>query len=472
MIDGMPSSWLPSSSVFRLRSKAFAPHLMSSTSSSDLSYRQVLFLAIPIILANLTQPLMSAVDTAVAGHLPGAQHLAGVALGSLLFNLIFWAFGFLRMGTTGVVAQYFGAGKTESVLLTISRGVLMAGGLGLMILLLQQPLIHGGLTLLGASAEAAEQAHLYAQGRVWSAPFALINYVILGWLLGCQRVRVALAIQILINLVNLVAVLSFVHGLGWGVSGIGRATAVADISGTAVGAWLIWRSYRTQIDRTQWAELIETAAMRRLIQINSHIFIRTACLLATMAWFTHLGARQGDALLAANAILLNFLSFTSYGLDGFAHAAETLTGSAVGRRDTKRLTRVIRVCMAWGLLGSLLYALVYAVAGTQLIDLLTDQPDIRTLAKQYLAWAILAPLISMPAYLYDGVFMGATRTRPLMLVMLGCSLAFLALSLALLPWLGNHGLWLSFLIFNALRGVSLALSLRPAVTAPLNSARS
>lgn len=435
-----------------------------------MQYRQVLFLAIPIILANLTQPLMSAVDTAVAGHLPGAQHLAGVALGSLLFNFLFWGFGFLRLGTTGVVAQYFGAGRQDAVLLTVGRGILIATTLGLVILLLQKPLIAGGLSLLGASREAGEQAQLYAAGRVWAAPFALINYVILGWLLGCQRVRIALAIQILINVVNLTAVLSFVYGLGWGVSGIGRATALADFSGTAVGVWLLWRSHRTGLRTLRWAALSETAALRRLVQINSHIFIRTACLLATTAWFTHLGARQGDALLAANAILLNFLSFTSYGLDGFAHAAETLTGAAIGQRNVARLKRVVRICLAWGLLGALLYALVYAMAGSALIDLLTDQADIAGLANTYLLWAMLAPLISMPAYLYDGIFMGATRTRPLMLTMLACSLSFLGLSLLLLPLLGNHGLWLSFLIFNALRGLCLGLSLRPAVYAPIMTA--
>lgn len=432
-----------------------------------MSYRQVLLLAVPIILANLTQPLMSAVDTAVAGHLPGAEHLAGVALGSLLFNLIFWGFGFLRMGTTGVVAQYFGAGQTDALVLTVGRGVLMAVALGLGILLLQQPLIHAGLSLLGASEQAGEQARLYAFGRVWAAPFALINYVILGWLLGCQRVRLALAIQILINVVNLTAVLTFVYGLDWGVSGIGRATAVADFSGTAVGVWLLWRSYGRQVAKLPWSQLMEAAAMRRMVQINSHIFIRTACLLATMAWFTHLGARQGDALLAANAILLNFLSFTSYGLDGFAHAAETLTGSAVGQRNAKRLSRVIRVCMVWGLVGALLYAAVYALVGEHLIALLTDLPAIRELAAQYLPWAVLAPLVSMPAYLYDGIFMGATRTRPLMLIMLGCSLCFLALSLLFLPVMGNHGLWMSFLVFNALRGLSLAMCVRPAIQAPL-----
>lgn len=436
---------------------------MVPSSSQPLSYRRVLFLAIPIILANLTQPLISAVDTAVAGHLPGAQHLAGVALGALLFNLLFWAFGFLRMGTTGVVAQYFGAGDAVSVLLTVGRGALIGLVIGLALLLLQQPLISAGLALLGASQEAAEQARLYAQGRIWSAPFTLLNYVILGWLLGCQRVRMALAVQILINLVNIAAVLGFVHGLGWGVSGIGRATALADFSGAAAGAWLLWRSHRAQITALRWREIVEPAALRRLIQINGHIFVRTACLLATMAWFTHLGARQGDALLAANAILLNFLSFTAYGLDGFAHAAETLSGAALGQRHAGRLTRVIRICLVWGLVGSLSYMLVYSLAGMSLIRLLTDQADIAQLADRYLIWAILAPLVSMPAYLFDGVFMGTTRTRPLMHIMLACSAIFLALSLTLVPLLGNHGLWLSFLVFNGLRGAGLALMLKPAV---------
>ncbi len=438
-------------------------------SAQSVTYRRVLYLAIPIILASLTQPLMSAVDTAIAGHLPGPHYLAGVAVGSLLFSLIFWAFGFLRMGTTGVVAQQFGAGQSTAVLLTVCRGLLIAVVLGLLIVLAQVPLIQGGLALLGASHAAGEQAQLYAYGRVWSAPVVLINYVILGWLLGCQRVKAALLIQLLINIVNFLAVMGFVYVLDWGVLGIGAATAVADLSGASVGAWLLWRTYRFQIAHLQCSSVFEPLALRRQIQINSHIFIRTACLLATMSWFTHLGAKQGDVLLATNAILLNFLSFTSYGLDGFAHAAETLSGSAVGQRKPKQLTRVIRVCLVWGLVGSLLYTIVYGVFGGQLVRLLTDQVLIAQTADQYLIWLVFAPLISMPAYLYDGVFMGATRTHPLMLIMLGCSLSFLLLSWGLLPVWGNHGLWLSFLLFNAARGIGLALALKPMIMRPMES---
>lgn len=445
---------------------------MTTASPPALSYRQVLFLAIPIILANLTLPLMSAVDTAVAGRLPGAEHLAGVALGSVFFNLLFWVFGFLRMGTTGVVAQYFGAGQSESVLLTVGRAVLIASVLGVSILVLHRPLIAGGLTLLGATHDAAEQARSYAFGRVWSAPFTLVNYVILGWLLGCQRVRVALAIQIFINVVNVVVVFTFVYGFEWGVHGIGRATALADISGACVGLTLIWHTYRERIHNVRWAAVFEPYALRRLIQVNGHLFVRTACLLGSMAWFTHLGAQQGDALLAANAILLNFLSFASYGLDGFAHAAETLSGAAIGKRDPARLSRVIKICYVWGLVSALLYMAVYAVLGEHLIRVLTDQLEIARVADRYLIWAVLAPVLSLPAYLYDGVFMGATQTRPLMWIMIACSLVFFALSLNLLSQFGNHGLWISFLTFNLLRGIGLALALKPVVFRSLSEVTS
>lgn len=435
--------------------------------TQQVSYRSVLYLAVPIILAGLTQPLMSAVDTAIAGHLPGPQFLAGVAVGSLLFNLIFWAFGFLRMGTTGVVAQYFGAGQAMPALLTVCRGILIALLLGCFILIAQVPLIQAGLALLGASAEAAEQARLYAYGRVWSAPLVLINYVILGWLLGCQRVKAALLIQLLINLVNFLAVMALVYGWDWGVRGIGAATAIADLSGASVGAILLWRQYQQQIRQIQWSAVFETTELCRQIQINSHIFIRTACLLATMSWFTHLGAQQGDVLLATNAILLNFLSFTSYGLDGFAHAAETLSGAAVGQKKSRQLQRVVRICLVWGLLGASLYTLVYGLFGGNLVRLLTDQMQIATSADQYLLWLVLAPLVSMPAYLYDGVFMGATRTYALMLIMLGCAVSFFCLSWFMLPWLGNHGLWIAFLLFNAARGLGLAIAFKPIVLRPI-----
>ncbi len=415
-------------------------------------------MALPIVLANLTQPLMSAVDTAVAGHLPGPQYLAGVALGGLLFSFLFWGFGFLRMGTTGLVAQAWGKGDEQALAASVVRAVSLALAIGLALLVLQRPLITLVLGLLGGSAEATRQAMAYCSGRIWAAPLALVNYVVLGWLLGCQRVRLALALQILINVVNLGAVLLFVHGFGLGVAGIGAATAVADGAGTLAGGILLWRSHRAAWPQLRLAVLRDAAAMRRLVGINFHIFVRTACLLASMGWFAHLGATQGDMVLAANALLLNFLTFMAFGLDGFAHTAEALVGSAVGAGDRPGLRRAVRLCMGWAFGGALAYALVYLAVGPWIVNLLTDQAALRETAERFLPWLALAPIASVAAYLYDGIFIGATQTRVLMRAMLVCGLAFLALSLGLLPLLGNHGLWLSFLAFNALRGVTLHLA--------------
>lgn len=420
-------------------------------------------MALPIVLANLTQPLMSAVDTAVAGHLPGPEYLAGVALGGLLFSFLFWGFGFLRMGTTGLVAQAWGKRDEHALAASVGRALLLAAAIGAVLLILQRPLIAMGLALLGGSADATRQAAAYCAGRIWAAPLALANYAILGWLLGCQRVRMALALQILINAVNLATVLAFVHGLDMGVAGIGAATAVADGAGTLAGLFLLWRAHRQAWMRLRLAQLCNGAALRRLVSINFHIFVRTACLVGSMGWFAHLGAAQGDAVLAANALLLNFLTFMAFGLDGFAHAAETLVGAAVGAGNGPALRRAVRLCMGWACAGAVAYALVYLSIGGAIVDLLTDQAALRETARRFLPWMALAPIASVCAYLYDGVFIGATRTRPLMLSMMACGAAFLAMSLGLLPVLGNHGLWLSFLAFNALRGLTLYLAAPRAV---------
>ncbi|MBX6318400.1 MAG: MATE family efflux transporter [Pigmentiphaga sp.] len=426
--------------------------------SPPLTHRRILAMALPIVLANLTQPLMSAVDTGVAGHLPGPEYLAGVALGGLLFSFLFWGFGFLRMGTTGLVAQAWGKGDEPALAATVVRAMILAAAIGLLLLALQGPLIALGLELLGGSAEVTRQATAYCRGRIWAAPLALANYVILGWLLGCQRVRIALGLQILINLVNLAAVLLFVHVFDWGVTGIGAATAAADGVGTLAGGFLLWRSHRSAWPALRLAALLDASAMRRLVGINIHIFIRTACLLASMGWFAHLGAMQGDTVLAANALLLNFLTFMAFGLDGFAHAAEALVGSAVGAGDAPGLRRAVRLCMGWAAAGALGYAAAYAAAGPAIVAMLTDQPVLRETAAHFLPWMVLAPIASVWAYLYDGMFIGATQTRTLMYSMLLCGAAFLGLSLGLLPKFGNHGLWLSFLTFNALRGLTLHLA--------------
>lgn len=419
-------------------------------------HRRVLGLAFPIVLANLTQPILGAVDTAVAGHLANASYLGGVALGGLFFNFVFWGFGFLRMGTTGLVAQAFGAGDGVGVRSNVVRALLLAFAIGTAVLAVQIPLIEYAIRVLGGSAAVEQHARAYCHARIWAAPFALANYVVLGWLLGTQRVRLALITQVLINTVNIAAVLLYVYRFDWGVAGIGAATATADALGFAFGAWLLWRMRPHGLPALSRGELVDGVALKRLIAINRDIFVRTLCLLSSYAWFTHLGARQGDATLAANALLLNFQTFMSYGLDGFAHAAEALVGAALGAHDRHAFRRAVQVTLLWSALGALAFSLVYWMAGGWVIAQLTDQPAVRESAKTYLGWAALSPVVSVWGFLLDGVFIGATRTRELMTSMVVSLAVFVAASWALAGPGGNHGLWAALLVFMGARGIALA----------------
>ncbi|GAB2911634.1 MATE family efflux transporter [Paraburkholderia jirisanensis] len=419
-------------------------------------HRRVLTLAFPIVLANLTQPILGAVDTAVAGHLQSAAYLGGVAIGGLVFSFVYWGFGFLRMGTTGLVAQAFGAHDAAGVRINVARAMLLAVAIGAVVLAIQAPLIEYGIRLLGGSAEVQQHARVYCHARIWAAPFALANYVVLGWLLGTQRVRAALASQVFVNAVNIIAVLLYVYGFGWGVAGIGAATATADALGFGFGAWLLWYLRPRGLPPLERRTLFDAKALKRLIAINRDIFVRTLCLLTSFAWFAHLGARHGDATLAANALLLNFQTFMAYGLDGFAHAAEALVGAAIGARDRHAFWQAVKVTMLWSALGALGFSLVYRGAGAWIIGRLTDQPSVRLAAETYLGWAALSPVVSVWSFLLDGVFIGATRTRELMISMAVSLAIFVAASATLGPVGGNHGLWAALLIFMAARGVTLA----------------
>ncbi|WP_429347726.1 MATE family efflux transporter [Paraburkholderia sp. Clong3] len=419
-------------------------------------HRRVLALALPIVLANLTQPILGAVDTAVAGHLDSASYLGGVALGGLFFNFVFWGFGFLRMGTTGLVAQAHGAGRSDELRNTVVRALLMAAAIGALVLLVQQPLIDYALRAIGGSDAVQRHAQVYCHARIWAAPLALGNYVILGWLLGTQQVRLALLSQVFINSVNIAAVLLYVYAFHWGVAGIGAATATADALGFVLGLALLWHGRPRGLPALNRAALFDAAALKRLVVLNRDIFVRTLCLLSSFGWFAHLGARQGDATLAANALLLNFQTFMAYGLDGFAHAAEALVGAAIGARDRHAFAQAVKVTALWSALGALGFSCVYWGAGAWIIERLTDQAAVRAAAETYLPWAALSPVISVWGFLLDGVFIGATRTRELMMSMTVSLAVFVAASSALLAWHGNHGLWIALLIFMATRGATLA----------------
>lgn len=426
-----------------------APH---STAAMDWN-RRVVTLALPIILANLALPILAMVDTTVAGHLNGPQHLGGVALGGILFSFLFWSFGFLRMATTGLAAQAYGANDHVELRKHLLRALLIATLSGVVIVCLQRPIISAGITLMGGSGAVQHSAADYAYARIWSSPASLGNFVVLGYLLGSQRVTLALVLQIGMNILNLAATLFLAIGLDWGVAGIGAGTAVAEWA-TFLTALLFVKPFKGMNPAILGA-ILDRAAFVRLFGVNIDIFLRSFFLLVSFGWFTRAGAAEGDVVLAANAVLMNLHSFMAYGLDGFAHATETLVGSAIGSKDRTALRGVIRAAGIWSLAVALLFSLSYWLAGDAIVGLLTDQQAIRETAARFLPYVVILPIASFAGFLLDGVFIGALRTRELRNSMFLSTVVFLAVACLLQASLGNHGLWIAMIAFMLFRAGAL-----------------
>ena len=374
----------------------------------------VFALALPMVFSNVTTPLLGLVDTWVIGHLGQAWFLGGVSVGATLINLLFWLLGFLRMSTTGLTAQANGAASAEGQLDTLARALGLAIGLGLALLLLVLPFLPAIIGLSGGSPEVQVYAGDYVSVRIWSAPAALCNLVIMGWLLGMQDARSPMLLLILSNLVNMVLDAWFVLGLGWQVRGVAAASLLADYSSLGVGLWLVSRRLRqlsAEVWQGAWSRWWQWPAVRRLLGLNRDIFIRSLCLQLCFAFMTLQGARLGDVAVAANAVLLNFLMLISYGLDGFAYAVEAMVGRAIGRRDRQGLREAIVLNLGWALLIALAFALGFALGGRQLIAHITDLPAVIAEANRQLPWLIVMPLLAVWCFLLDGVFIGATRAR-------------------------------------------------------------
>ncbi|PRY66872.1 MATE family multidrug resistance protein [Vreelandella songnenensis] len=411
-------------------------------------------IAWPIILSNITVPLLGLVDTAVVGHLPDARYLAAVTLGATLFSFLYWGFGFLRMGTTGLVAQALGRESDSDVQNLLGQSLIIAGVIGILLIIFSTPLISLGLWLLDGSDIATPLAREYAEIRLWSAPAVLANYAILGWFLGQQNSRVTLMILLLTNTINIILDVWFVIGLGMTSDGVAWASVIADYSALGFGGYLVLRQLKRLSGHFSRARLLALSAYGALFSINAHLFVRTLGLLFVMAFFTAQGARQGDTVLAANAVLLQFILLTSYALDGFAHAAEALVGRAYGRRNWQELATIVRRAALFSLWTAGGAALLFALGGNQLVALLTGLDEVRTTAASYLPWMVAMPLIAVWSYLFDGVFIGATAVREMR------NSIFIAMAVYLPAWwltqgLGNHGLWLAFTLFIAVRSAVL-----------------
>ena len=423
---------------------------------TPITHRRVLNIAVPIVLSNITVPLLGAVDTGVVGQLGEAAPIGAVGLGAVILSAIYWVFGFLRMGTTGLTSQANGARDHEEVAALLMRSFLIAGAGGLAVILLQVPLFWAALRMAPASPEVEGMVTTYLSIRVWSAPAMIALYGVNGWLIALERTRSVLIIQVVMNGMNILLDLWFVLGLGWGVEGVAIATLISELTGLAVGLWLCRNALKGQV---WWnpSRIFDRVRLIHMAAVNGDILVRSLMLQAIFVSFLFIGADFGDVTLAANQVLTQFLQITAYGLDGFAFAAETLVGTALGASNRGALRRGAVLASVWGLASCMALALFFWVQGGWLIDVLTTAPDVRIEARVYLIYMVASPILGILPWMLDGIFIGATRTKD-MRNMMAVSLAiYVAALMLLVPSFGNHGLWGAMLISFVARGVTLAV---------------
>lgn len=430
---------------------------MSNSSKSSPSHREVWALAGPIIISNLSIPLVGAVDTAVVGHLPGPEAIGAVALGALIFSFLFWGFGFLKMGTTGFIAQAYGANDQQTLLDTLSRVILLALALGFLSILVSYPLIEFALYLLNSTEEIESLTARYAVIRIWSAPATLCTYVFTGVFIGMHNTRRVLVILLVLNLSNILLDLVFVVGFKMGVAGVAWATLIAEYLAALCGFIMLSDPIKKALERFSWQTILERKALIRLMSANSDIFIRTLCLVFSLSYFTALSAGMGEVVLAANAVLLHLQNIMAYAIDGFAHAAEALTGSAYGARNRNTYIRSVKITSLWAFIFSVLISTIYLFFGETILSLFTNIDEVLSTAKTYLPWMIIAPILSIWSFQLDGIFIGASYTKEMRNAMLISMLIYLALLQWLVPQWGNHGLFLGLSLFMLIRAFTLGL---------------
>ncbi len=421
-----------------------------------LTHARLLKIALPIVLSNATVPILGAVDTGVVGQMGQAAPIGAVGVGAIILTGVYWIFGFLRMGTTGFAAQAHGAGQAGEVSALLTRALMLGLAAGAAIIALQSLIFAGAFALSPASREVEGMARDYMRIRVWSAPALISLYGVTGWLIALERTRAVLVIQLVMNGLNIGLDLWFVLGLGWGVQGVATATFIAEWSGLGVGLWLCRNAFANPAWR-DWPRIFNRARLVLMVRVNSDILFRSMLLQAIFISFLFVGADFGDVTLAANQVLLQFLTITAYALDGFAFGAETLVGQALGARNRAALRRGAILSSGWGMAIGLGLGLVFWVFGGAIIDLMTTAPEVRLVAREFLPFMVLAPLLGGPSWMLDGIFIGATRSRDMRNMMALSFAVYVLAVLGLVGPFGNQGLWLAFLISFVARGVTLGL---------------
>ena len=415
--------------------------------------RQILRLAIPSIVSNITVPLLGLVDMAIVGHLGSASYIGAIAVGTMMFNIIYWVFGFLRMGTGGLAAQAYGERNLKGLMQLLTRSITIALGLALALILLQYPIEWFTFRLVESSNEVTALATVYFRICIWGAPAILSLYCFTGWFIGMQNTRIPMIIAITQNIINIIGSLLLVYVFDLGIAGLASATLIAQYSGVfmAIGFWLIYYS-RLKV-HFNFRKSFESKAMRIFFSVNSDIFLRTLCLVSVTTFFTTTGAKQGDLVLAVNALLMQLFTLYSYFMDGFAYAGEALTGRFVGAGNRVALLRMIRQLFVWGISLAVFFTLLYLLGGKDFLRLLTNNKDVISTSANYFYWVLAIPLAGFSAFLWDGIFIGATQTRKMLYSMLISSFLFFFLFFLLNNQLGNHALWLAFICYLSFRGI-------------------
>ena len=419
----------------------------------DITNKRILDIALPSIVSNITVPLLGLIDVMIVGHLGATSYIGAIAVGGMLFNIIYWIFGFLRMGTGGMVSQAFGRKDEGEIIRLLLRSVSIGLSVALLLIVLQYPIRKIAFIFIEATPDVQANAELYFRICIWGAPAVLGLYSFNGWFIGMQNSRIPMMIAITQNIVNILASLCFVFGLNMKIEGVALGTMIAQYAGFLMAFSLWYTRYAEFRRRISWEGVFEKGALIRFFQVNRDIFFRTICLVAVTVYFTSAGSAQGEVILAVNTLLMQLFTLFSYFMDGFAYAGEALTGRFIGAEDKESLKHTIRDLFRWGVALSALFTVIYAIGGAPFLRLMTDDVVVQNAAAPYFYWVLAIPFAGFAAFLYDGIFIGATATRMMFHSMLVATLSFFFIFFAFRGLLGNHALWMAFIIYLILRGV-------------------
>ena len=431
---------------------------------------QILKIALPAIVTNITVPLLGMVDTAIVGHMGAAAYIGAIAVGSMMFNLVYWLFGFLRMGTSGMTAQARGRRDMTEAADILAHSVAEAATVAVLMLLMQWPLYRllvwliaptELVWLIAPTDDVVAWVDVYFRIVVWGAPAVLGLYSLTGWFIGMQNTRIPMVVSILQNVVNIAASLLFVYGWGMQVEGVALGTVVAQYAGVVVALAFLWRYYRKvlagrimgSVLMIQFSKKMVSRRTDPMIHVNRDIFLRTLCLVAVNLYFTSAGARQGAAILAVNTLLMQLYLLFSYVMDGFAYAGEALGGKYWGARDWAAYKDVVRRLFGWGALMTTLFTCIYIIGGMPFLRLLTDEPQVVEASQAYVWWAYLVPAAGVAAFIWDGLFIGTTQTRGMLISSAVAAILFFVTATITMNRMGNHGLWLSMILYLLTRGI-------------------